>query len=103
MARRVMIEPVRTCIGCRTRAETSTLLRVVAQGGEVVPDPSATLTGRGAWVHPAARCVENAVKRSAFGRALRVNAPLGTGLVLAAVLVQKNMEAQLGIPNEQAD
>ncbi|MEP6482088.1 MAG: YlxR family protein, partial [Rhodoglobus sp.] len=47
-------------MGCRTRAETSTLLRVVvtAQGGEVVPDQSATLPGRGAWVHPTVQCVE---------------------------------------------
>ncbi|MEP6478658.1 MAG: YlxR family protein [Rhodoglobus sp.] len=96
------MEPVRTCIGCRTRAETSTLLRVVlsrssAQGGEVVPDPSATLPGRGAWVHPTAQCIELSVKRRAFGRALRVNVPLGTDAIYELV------GFQLGSPNEQAD
>jgi predicted RNA-binding protein YlxR (DUF448 family) len=53
------------------------LLRIVASGSaatgrEVVPDPSATLPGRGAWVHPTTACIENAAKRRAFGRALRV-------------------------------
>ena len=73
------MEPVRTCLGCRQRADTSSLLRVVASGGEIVPDPSATLPGRGAWVHPTIPCVENATKRRAFGRALRVTEALDTG------------------------
>jgi predicted RNA-binding protein YlxR (DUF448 family) len=72
------MEPVRTCLGCRARADTSVLLRIVALDGEVVPDPSATLPGRGAWVHPTAQCVENAAKRRAFGRALRVTEALDT-------------------------
>ncbi|MEO8094150.1 MAG: YlxR family protein [Pseudolysinimonas sp.] len=89
-------------MGCRTRAETSTLLRVVSsstgtQGGEVVPDPSATLPGRGAWVHPTVQCVELAAKRRAFGRALRVSTPLGIEQVMTAV------GAQPGIPNQKAD
>lgn len=83
------MEPVRTCIGCRLRAETSTLLRVVfaqtAHGGEVVPDPSATLPGRGAWVHPTVQCVELAAKRRAFGRALRVGTAFEIEQVLTAV------------------
>ena len=72
------MEPVRTCLGCRSRADTSALLRVVAREGEVVPDPSATLPGRGAWVHPTTTCVDTAVKRKAFGRALRVSQALDT-------------------------
>ena len=83
------MEPVRTCIGCRTRAQASTLLRVVAQGGEVVPDHSATLPGRGAWVHPTAACVELAAKRRAFGRALRVSTALDTQLITETVPNQK--------------
>jgi len=52
------------------------LSRNEAQGGEVLPDHSATLPGRGAWVHPTASCIELAVKRRAFGRALKVTEPL---------------------------
>jgi predicted RNA-binding protein YlxR (DUF448 family) len=32
-----------------------------------------TLPGRGAWLHPSADCVEAAVRRKAFSRALRVD------------------------------
>lgn len=73
---------VRTCLGCRLRVESSSLLRVVARDGDAVPDPSGTLTGRGAWVHPTRDCIEAAIKRKAFGRALRVP----TGLQAAPVL-----------------
>jgi hypothetical protein len=44
---------------------------VVARDGRVVADAAARLPGRGAWVHPSLVCIENAVKRKAFGRALR--------------------------------
>ena len=84
------MEPVRTCLGCRARADTSTLLRIVAGEGEVVPDPSATLPGRGAWVHPTTACIENAAKRRAFGRALRVTEALSTVLINT-------------VPNQKAD
>ena len=72
------MEPVRTCLGCRQRADRSSLLRVVAASGEVLPDPSATLPGRGAWVHPVVSCLDKATQRRAFGRALRVTEALGT-------------------------
>ena len=65
------MDPVRTCLGCRQRAPRSSLLRVVARDGQVVADAAARLPGRGAWVHPQSGCIENAVKRKAFGRALR--------------------------------
>ncbi|SJN35538.1 hypothetical protein FM119_09515 [Mycetocola reblochoni REB411] len=35
-------------------------------------DDSASMDGRGAWVHPSAECVEKAITRRAFGRALRI-------------------------------
>ncbi|GAA4367108.1 hypothetical protein GCM10023146_11100 [Nocardioides caricicola] len=47
----------------------------------VVPDPTATAPGRGAHLHPTAECYELAVRRKAFGRALRV----ATGLSSAPV------------------
>jgi predicted RNA-binding protein YlxR (DUF448 family) len=46
-------------------------VRVVARDGRAVVDAAARLPGRGAWVHPDSACIENAVKRKAFGRALR--------------------------------
>ena len=66
------MEPVRTCIGCRLRAPRSSLLRVVARESELVADETATLPGRGAWLHPTAACFQDALRRRAFGRAFRV-------------------------------
>ncbi|MEO8095421.1 MAG: YlxR family protein [Pseudolysinimonas sp.] len=65
------MEPVRTCLGCRQRVSRSSLVRVVARDGRVVVDSTVRLPGRGAWMHPDAGCIENAIRRSAFGRALR--------------------------------
>ena len=65
------MEPERTCLGCRQRAPRASLLRIVARDGRAVVDAAARLPGRGAWVHPDPGCVDAAVKRRAFGRALR--------------------------------
>ena len=78
----------RTCIGCRSRADKTTLVRLVAVGGVagsstwiITPDPRGSLPGRGAHLHPDPRCLELAKRRRAFGRALRVEGPLELGLV----------------------
>jgi predicted RNA-binding protein YlxR (DUF448 family) len=65
------MEAVRTCLGCRQRAPRPSLLRIVARDGRAVADVTASLPGRGAWVHPDPGCIDAAVKRKAFGRALR--------------------------------
>ncbi|MFD6817785.1 MULTISPECIES: YlxR family protein [Microbacterium] len=66
------------CVGCRTRAPRSALLRVVSQNNTLVLDERAVLPGRGAWVHPTQECMDAALRRRAFGRALRVSATLDT-------------------------
>ncbi|MET9457049.1 YlxR family protein [Streptomyces canus] len=63
--------PERTCVGCRQRAAKTDLLRIVAIEDACVPDPRGTLPGRGAYVHPALVCLDQAVRRRAFTRALR--------------------------------
>ena len=67
------MDTVRTCLGCRQRVDPSQLLRVVARDGVAVPDPSANLDGRGAWVHPTRGCIDASIKRKAWSRALRTN------------------------------
>ncbi|MET7488124.1 YlxR family protein [Streptomyces sp. NPDC005538] len=70
--------PERTCVGCRERAAKKELLRIVAVEGECVPDHRGTLPGRGAYLHPALVCLDLAVRRRAFPRALRAQGPLDT-------------------------
>jgi predicted RNA-binding protein YlxR (DUF448 family) len=41
----------------------------------VVPDPEHRRPGRGAWLHPVVSCLDLAVRRRAFGRALRSSTP----------------------------
>jgi uncharacterized protein len=72
------MDPVRTCVGCRTRASRSALLRVVAIDSKLVLDERASLPGRGAWVHDTRECMDAALRRRAFVRALRVSGPLDT-------------------------
>ena len=72
------MEAVRTCVGCRARAPRSALLRVVSIDSVLVPDERASMLGRGAWVHETRECVEKAIRRRAFVRALRVSGPLDT-------------------------
>jgi len=94
--RRISARPTqrmaRTCVGCRRRDVRSALLRVVAErndAGEhlarVVVDPRLRLPGRGAWLHPTPECLDLAVRRKAFGRALRVKAFLEVAAVGAYI------------------
>lgn len=82
-------EVVRTCIGCRQRADKAALVRIVAVQESstivVTPDLNGTLPGRGAHLHPAHRCLELAIRRKAFGRALRVEGPLDLSALSEAV------------------
>jgi predicted RNA-binding protein YlxR (DUF448 family) len=78
------------CVGCRERIAKSELLRVTAGSDDdgrpaVVPDPAATRPGRGAHLHPTPACYDLAVRRRAFGRALRVPTGLDS-TALAAYL-----------------
>ncbi|HEX8005942.1 MAG TPA: YlxR family protein [Trebonia sp.] len=75
--------PVRTCVGCKERAAKSSLLRLVASGGALVPDPQARQPGRGAYLHHSLACFELAQRRRAFPRALRVSGPLSTASLVS--------------------
>lgn len=62
-------------MGCRVRAATSDLLRVVAVGDQLVVDRRGRLPGRGAHLHPDPACLDLAERRKAFPRALREVGP----------------------------
>ena len=64
--------PQRTCIGCGTRAHRDALVRIVrSPDGAIHLDRTATLPGRGAWIHPDKGCVQRARARRALARAFR--------------------------------
>ncbi|WP_425312088.1 YlxR family protein [Mycobacterium asiaticum] len=79
--------PVRTCVGCRKRELAVELLRVVASSTgngsyAVIVDTARRLPGRGAWLHPAPQCVQQAIRRRAFNRALRITGSPDTSAVV---------------------
>lgn len=63
----------RTCVGCRHRSSRADLLRIVAESNVLVFDTYKKLPGRGAWIHPGQDCLDIAIQRNAFGRALKLN------------------------------
>ncbi|WP_300345441.1 YlxR family protein [Nesterenkonia sp.] len=63
--------PVRTCVGCRRRAEQDDVVRFALVDDRVVPDIARRRPGRGAWLHPKRECFDAALKRKAFNRAFR--------------------------------
>ena len=68
------------------------MLRLVAAGNGIVPDPQARQPGRGAYLHPSLACYELALRRRAFPRALRVPGSLDTA-PLASYLSQLGVRA----------
>ena len=57
----------------------------VSKSPELCPDPRLRLPGRGAWLHPTPECLDLALRRKAFGRALRVKARLELAAVSAYI------------------
>jgi predicted RNA-binding protein YlxR (DUF448 family) len=68
--------PERTCVGCRSRSPQEQLIRLTMQGN--VLRVGRGLPGRGAWLHPTLACLQQAERRSAFGRALRFTRVIDT-------------------------
>lgn len=67
--------PARTCVACRQSGGRGELLRLVmGPEGQIALDPRVRSGGRGAWIHPARRCVVTAAKRHAAERSLKVSA-----------------------------
>jgi hypothetical protein len=87
-------EPVRTCVGCRVKAAKPDLLRVVAVGDDLIPDPRGMMPGRGAHLHLDPECLALAERRRVFTRALRHAG------VLDAVAVRKYVEAHAARPDQ---
>ncbi|MFB9777142.1 YlxR family protein [Brevibacterium otitidis] len=72
------------CLACRKREPKSRLVRLAVVDDStphIAVDARRRLPGRGAWIHPDQRCLDTAVKRNAFRRALRTQAPADAQLL----------------------
>lgn len=66
--------PQRTCIACRKADAKRGLMRIVRDAeGRVSYDPTGKRAGRGAYLCHDSACWEQALKRGALGRALRID------------------------------
>ena len=64
----VVAAPVRLCVGCRTRRPAIELVRISVIDGVAAVGPG---PGRGAWLCPDPRCLDEARKKRSIARALR--------------------------------
>ena len=76
MAAAGRVTGLRTCVGCRSKAHRSDLVRLVVDrhvaADAVVVDPRAVLPGRGVWLHLRPECLDRAENRRAIVRGLRM-------------------------------
>ena len=69
--------PERTCVGCRQTAPRAQLLRLVREetpdgsAPRVRLDPTGAASGRGAWLHRDASCLDLALRRGGLARSFR--------------------------------
>ena len=89
-------QSTRSCVGCRQKDGREVLLRFVADGDppRFAPDIRRRASGRGVSVHPRFRCVEAAVQRGAFRRALDVDAPASARELSRSAAAQYERRAQ---------
>jgi uncharacterized protein len=80
-------DPIRTCVGCRRTAGQRALVRLREEAGRVVFDRART-GGRGAWLHPDPACLDRAIERRAFARALRAQGVLADAASLRVELTE---------------
>ncbi|BBY96872.1 YlxR family protein [Mycolicibacterium fallax] len=92
--------PVRTCVGCRKRGLAVDLIRVAAAddgngGHAVLVDTAGNLSGRGAWLHPDPDCLQAAIRRRAFARALRITGSPDTSAITEHALGDTEEQKQV--------
>ena len=63
----------RKCIGCGNISDKDKLYRIVISDGEPVIDEKQIMPGRGCYLCKNEICIEKAIKRKAFARALKTD------------------------------
>jgi uncharacterized protein len=59
----------------------------------VTVDPATKLPGRGAWLHPDPQCLDAAIRRRAFARALRITGSPNVTAVLEHFSAAETLDA----------
>jgi predicted RNA-binding protein YlxR (DUF448 family) len=100
--------PQRTCVSCRRSDAKRGLIRVVRDGeGRVAVDLSGKRNGRGAYLCHDPLCWQQAVKRRAFERALRLEQlhpdDRAELLAFAAALAPANPQGEPGAPDARSE
>jgi len=93
------VGPLRRCLVTRTSGKREDMLRfVVAPGGELLFDVTATLPGRGYWLSAQSAVLDLALRRGVFPRAvkapIKLPADLGAGVRAA---LQRRLAELLGL------
>ena len=87
MTRAGAAAPQRTCLGCRQARAQAQLIRLAWRDGQVVVEPPGRRgAGRGAYVCATMGCWEEARRRRALARALRIAATAVDGDRVTAAL-----------------
>ncbi len=82
-------ERLRRCIGCRISNRKESMIRFVKdESGKAVFDRSMNMEGRGTYVCRNAECLNNAIKRNAFNRAIHCD---GLSFTSEAVLKETGL------------
>ncbi len=83
-----MAVPIRTCLGCRQRKSQSELVRLVlGSDGRLCQDARHRRAGRGAYICPDLRCLQQAARSKAFARSFRRAVDVGSVPALAAAVL----------------
>lgn len=67
--------PVRKCVACGARKSQIEMLRVVKNKDQILIDPRGDLPGRGAYICPDDRCVDQAINEKILEKQLKTSIP----------------------------
>ena len=68
--------PLRKCVGCQEMKEKKELIRVIkTPEDEIVLDETGRKNGRGAYLCPNSKCLEQAIKSKGLERSFKMSIP----------------------------
>lgn len=81
--------PIRTCLGCGTRAPKAEMLRIVLDAdGQLTPDVAQRCAGRGGYLHHQPTCRSGFAARKGIVRSLKVTADRAARAAFVAKITQ---------------